>query len=510
MTTAHHTIRLLLLGLTSLTLVACDGGDDFFDAGVDLPVEGLCYEACTALEECGSCDSDPDGNCYGQVQCIEVCEEQGSHDRFACLTGTSGCSGPLSQCGGFCAAADVEGCLDGSAVTDCHAACGILEACEACVNDTNGNCLSTPSCVTACESEESEGFACVANLNSCDGGAIATCFEGDRPAPEDACALGCLALDDCELCLAPDDQPCLDAEQCVATCRGASDELDAARAQCIADLAACDPDGVADCLSGEPSPGDDDCGLGCARLDTCDLCLPDENEECQTPVACAEACREGADAAGLACIAELDACDEEAIATCLDAEPDPGDDACGRGCSQLDACGFCLPDAADECQTPLACAEACRAGESAQGLACISELMGCDEPAIDACLNEEPVQAPSCELFCARRADCTEVAEMERMVFTAMCVAECTAEDDAEQRTCYVDAEACEAASECLSASPEPEPEPEPAADAGVEPAADAGIEPAADAGVEPAADAGEPEGALDAGIEDADAGMGQ
>ena len=499
MTTAHNpgTTRLyrgLLVGLISLAFVACDdGGDDFFDAGVDLPLEGLCFEACTALEECGSCDSDASGNCYGQVQCIEVCEDAGSHDRFACLVGTSGCEGPLDQCGGFCAAADVDGCLDGSAVTDCHTACGTLEACGSCVNDANGNCLSTPSCIRACESDESAGFACVAALNSCDGGAIDACFDGDRPAPEDECARGCLALDDCDLCLAADGEDCLDAEQCVATCRGASDALDAQRAQCIADLAACDPDGVADCLSAEPDPGDDACGLGCARLDTCDLCLPDENEECQEPVACAEACRAGADAVGLACIAELNACDEEAIATCLDSEPDPGDDACGRGCSQLDACEFCLPGDDDECLSPVACAEACRAGEAAEGLACIAELMACDEAAIDACLNEEPVQAPSCELFCERRADCTEVGEVERMMFTAMCVAECTAEDDGAQRTCYVDAETCEAAAECLSASPEPEPEPAPQP------------EPAVDAGPQPDA---EPEGAPDAGIEDG--GMGQ
>lgn len=503
MNTARHAgfLRLLLLGLASLTVAACDdGGGDFFDAGVDLPVEGLCFDACTALDECGTCDTDANGNCYGQVQCIEVCEDVGSHDRFACLVGTSGCSGPLDQCGGFCGAADIEGCLDGSAVTDCHAACGILEACQACVNDTDGNCLSTASCITACEADQSpEGFACVAGLNSCDGGAIAACFAGDRPEPEDACARGCLALDDCELCLAADGEDCLDPEQCVATCRGASDALDADRAECIAELAACDPDGVADCLSAEPDPGDDACGLGCARLDTCELCLPDENDECLEPVACAEACRAGADAVGLACIAELNACDEEAIATCLEVEPDPGDDECGRGCAQLDACGFCLVNDEDECQEPVECADACRAGDSPEALACIAALDACDEDAIDACLNEEPVQAPSCELFCDRRAACAEVGEVDRMMYIAMCVAECTAEDDGEQRTCYVDAETCEVAAECLSATPEPEPEP--AADAGPQP------EPVADAGPQPDA---EPEGAPDAGIDDADAGMGQ
>ena len=500
MTTARHVgpIRLLLLGIASLALAACgpSDGDDYFDAGVDLPIEGLCYDACTALDECGTCDQDANGNCYGQVQCIEVCEDLGSHDRFACLVGTSGCSGPLDQCGGFCAAADIEGCLDGSAVTDCHAACGTLEGCGACVNDTNGTCLSTPSCITACESNQSAaGFACVAALNTCDGGAIAACFAGDRPEPEDACARGCLALDDCELCLAEDDEECLDVEQCVATCRGVSDALDAARAECIADLQACDADGVSACLNAEPGPGDDACGRGCAQLDTCELCLPDANDECQTPVACAEACRGGADAAGLACVAELDACDEDAIATCLEAEPDPGDDACGLGCAQLDTCGFCLPDANDDCLSPVACAEACRAGEATAGLTCIGELDACDDAAIDACLNDEPVQAPSCEIFCARRAECLGVGEVDLMMFTVMCVAECAAEDDGAQRTCYVEAETCEAAAECLPASPEPEPEPAPQP------------EPAADAGPQPEA---EPEGLPDAGVEDADAGMGQ
>lgn len=467
------------MALTALSACAPANGDDDFEPGVEVPLEGLCFEACTALDECGTCEQDNSGQCYGRAQCIEVCEgDAETQARYACLVGTSSCSGPLDQCGGFCGAAQIEACLDGSVVSGCHQACGFMEACEACVNDTDGNCLSVAGCIESCErGEAADGFNCVQGLNNCDGGAIAQCFAGDRPDPgEDACARGCVALDDCELCLETEEEECLDVEQCVATCRGVSDALDADRAQCIADLQACDAEGVSACLAAEPDPGDDACGRGCSQLDTCNLCLPDENDECLTPVACAEACRGGEAAEGLACVAELNACDEDAISTCLDTEPGPGDDDCGLGCARLDECGYCLPDESDECLSPAACAEACRGGESAAGLLCISKLEVCEEDAVNACLAEEPAQAPSCELYCQRRVECDAVPEVERPAAITACVEECTAEDDAALRTCYVDADTCEAATECLPASPEPEPpvdggaEPEPPADAGVEP----------------------------------------
>lgn len=540
------------LGACLFLMLGCDpGGDeDFFDAGVEIPIEGLCFEACTAIDECGACDRDGAGQCYGRVQCIEECEASGSHDRFACLTGTSGCSGPLSQCGGFCGAADVEGCLDGSSVTICHAACGHLEACQSCVNDANGNCLSTAGCIDSCEAgEANDAYTCVAELNVCGEAAINECFAGGNINPgDDACAQGCVALDECELCVEDDDGGgCLDIEQCVAACRGASEALDASRAQCIADLQACTADDVDACLNAEPDPGDDECGRGCAQLDNCELCLEGENpDECLSAVACAEACRAGENAEAVACVAGLDSCDQDAIDACLATEPDPGEDACAQGCVNLDTCGFCIPGADDECLEVAACAEACRAGDNADTVNCLSMLEeGCDEDAIDACFNvgpdpgddvcgqgctqldecgfcltdeneeclevlacaeacragddadtlacvgalEEcsdeaintcfdapPPQAPSCDIFCERRAECEEIGPMERAGFLASCAADCTAVDDAELRTCYVDAESCEAAAACEASSPEPEPAPEP--QPAPEPEADGGAQP--------------------------------
>ena len=446
--------------IAALALTGCDpGGDDgAFDAGtVNIPLEGTCVDGCTLLEECGQCDTDDLGQCYDRVQCIEECDLGSGQARFACLLS----SGAGDACG-----ADFDGCLTGASVNGCHQACATLEICESCKLDDAGRCLSTTACVQRCEATPAEapGFQCVADLQACDLNAIDACFgEGNRPDPgDDDCGRGCLALDDCQLCLPDANEECLDLLACAAACRGADDSLDATRAACIAGVQACDADAINACLAAEPPVGDDDCAKGCQALDECDLCYPDDAGECLSVAACADACRGGtglAPEAGV-CLENVDACDEAAIDACFGIEP-IGDDACALACTQLDGCGFCLTDEADECLEPADCAAQCREGLIPEAAAtCLAGLEACDEAPIDACLSAEeppPPVVPDCVTFCQRTVECAALPAEEQAAAQTACEEQCAANDDPALRTCYVEAADCAAAAAC---APAPEPDP--------------------------------------------------
>lgn len=367
-----------LLILAPLAACVTDGGEDFGDAGtVNIPLEGLCVDGCNLLEQCGQCDSDPVGECYDRVQCIEVCDTVGSHDRFACLFDPD--AGGGAACG-----AGFQGCLDGSAVDGCHQACGNLEACNIGLLNENGGLQSVTACVERCHANQDEGpaFQCIVDLQACDEVAVGECFGGSPNLGDDDCARGCLALDTCELCLPDDAGECRSPQECVAECRGAAAAIDAARARCLANLDACGEDAVNACLT--PSIGDDDCAKGCVALDACDLCLNNENGECITPEACAEACRAG-----------------EGINT-------------------------------------------------AQAL-CLENLDGCDEALVNACFEVEPPPAPDCAVFCQRSVECAALPAEEQAAALEACNTECAAADNAALRTCFVNAADCAAAAECAA-----------------------------------------------------------
>ncbi|MEZ4473365.1 MAG: hypothetical protein R3F60_21775 [bacterium] len=438
----------LAAGSLTVTLTGCEPvGDEGFDAGtVNIPLEGTCVDGCTLLEECGQCDTDDVGQCYDRVQCIEECDLGQGQARFACLLST----GAGNACG-----ADFDGCLTGASVDGCHAACAALEICESCKLDEGGRCLSTLACVQRCESTPAEAgaFQCVIDLQACDQQAIDDCFgAAGRPDPgDDDCGRGCAALDDCQLCLPDDNEECLDILACAAACRGADDSLDAARAACIAGVQACDGDAINACPGGRAPVGDDDCAKGCAALDACDLCYPDDAGECLSVAACADACRGGTGLAPEAaiCVENVAECDAAAIDVCFGIEPIG--DACALACTQLDECEFCLTDGRASAWRRPTVRPVPRGPDQRGGCHLPGRGGGCEAP-IDACLNAEeppPPPAPDCATYCQRTVECAELPAEEQEAALTACQEQCAANDDPTLRTCYVEAADCTAAAAC-------------------------------------------------------------
>lgn len=219
-------------------------------------------------------------------------------------------------------------------------------------------------------------------------------FGGALPG-DDACSLGCQWLADCGLCW-PDAQTdmCLDGAGCVDQC----ERLDyTAIASCVSGLPACSDDAGLDACFDDPGPPPDEdaCARGCAALDGCGLCDVDASGACLELADCAQACRDAGGEARNACLGELTTCDEAAIEACTDADPDPDpdptDDDCALGCVALDECGYCEPDANDDCLSVDDCAAACRADTEAPAVyQCLAALEDCDEGAINACYGDVP------------------------------------------------------------------------------------------------------------------------
>ncbi len=318
----------------------------------------------------------------------------------------------------------------------CAEGCEALDACGLCLPDGAGGCLDVFSCADQCRATgEDELGGCLAGAR-CDDAAVAACYDA-TDIGDDACAQGCLALDACDLCA--EEGECLTPRQCAEVCREAGDDDVYA---CVAEVRGCGQEAIDACFDRD-AIGDDACAQGCLALDACDLCETGDGDECLTPAACAEACREAELDARFGCLAEVDACDADAIDACYDDAPPA--DACAAGCAALDACDLCLEDEEGACLSIDACAEACRAGGSAANSACVAEVEGCDADAIEACFAEAP--APSCDVVCQRVVECAQPADADAAL--AACVADC-AEFTDETRTCVVDAAECPAVGACV------------------------------------------------------------
>ena len=277
---------------------------------------------------------------------------------------------------------------------------------------------------------------------------------------DDDCAHGCQWLDDCGLCW-PDvsSQACLDIAGCAEQCR---DQGDAPVAACVVELSSCDDDAGIDGCFDAPSQPDpmDDCAAGCAALDACDLCDPDETGACLELSACAAACRAGGGAAGGGaargrCLAAVVACDPDALGACGEATPPPPeDDVCARGCAALDTCGFCERDADDECVSIEVCAQACRDEGTDLTYQCLIDLNDCDDASIGGCYGDEDpgddvcaqgcVALEACDLcltddadVCLSVVDCAQSCRDDGTEAMAMCVAAVEACDQASLDACF-------------------------------------------------------------------------
>ncbi|MCA9546272.1 MAG: hypothetical protein KC613_17830, partial [Myxococcales bacterium] len=278
----------------------------------------------------------------------------------------------------------------------CYDGCLKLEQCGQCVGD--GDCLSPEACAQVCrQTDDQAAYLCLASTNGCNEADIGACLDGSAV---DACQQACGRLDGCQTCLTDANGACLDVYACDATCRQGAFE----GAECLAALNTCDDQAIAACLT-DDGAGDDGCADACRVLDGCGQCLLGDDGACLDVATCAETCRADWPDEG-ACLNDLMMCEADAIAACLTS--DIGDDDCARRCTFLDGCGYCIPDADDNCLSPADCAEGCRAAEPTP-YACLDALEACDEEPIIACLTgDEPIEPgiTACDRACGALDGC--------------------------------------------------------------------------------------------------------
>lgn len=288
-----------------------------------------------------------------------------------------------------CGDADIEACLGEEVRPDpgddaCGQACLALFDCELGLPGANETTLGVLDCAAACrgadEALDEDRAACINLLEGCDGAAFEACLGGGDPG-NDECANGCKVLDECGLAVSNAADESLTTIACAESCRAGTD-LGVANAQCLIALDGCDEAAIEECLSSsEPSIGDDLCAAACTRLDTCELCLPNAEDECYEPAACAEACRQGeVNATAAQCLADLDACEEDPINACLALEPvEPVAPDCAVYCQRFVECAA-LPEA-EQAAALEACGTQCTTDNNPELRQCYVDAADCDAAA---------------------------------------------------------------------------------------------------------------------------------
>ncbi|MCB9537093.1 MAG: hypothetical protein H6704_12650 [Myxococcales bacterium] len=130
-------------------------------------------------------------------------------------------------------------------------------------------------------------------------------------------------------------------------------------------------------------PPNPDCAPYCGYLEMCESCLEDDAGECLDTDGCVAVCDAQVPDAAAACIAGLNACDEDAFLACYD--DNIGDDDCANACRVLEDCGECFTDDEGECLSLAGCALVCRDVTPPAAAACIATAPEC--AALDACFQ---------------------------------------------------------------------------------------------------------------------------
>ena len=118
----------------------------------------------------------------------------------------------------------------------CQGYCAYLDECNSCLQDENGECVDTETCVGICESEVPElASACISGLTSCDEAAFTACY--DQTIGDDDCARACVLLEDCDQCFTDENNECLTLAACAATCREVTPP---AAASCLGSASQCE------------------------------------------------------------------------------------------------------------------------------------------------------------------------------------------------------------------------------------------------------------------------------
>lgn len=266
----------------------------------------------------------------------------------------------------------------------CARGCNTLNACGFCEVDGNGYCISPSDCASQCRIyDRGPIYGCIERSAGCDQLRIEACYAGDYEPPvddppatgDDGCAEGCNALRACGLCVT-DDRGCLPAQQCAEQCR---DEDQQRGYQCIADQRACGEDVIEECFDDDQPIPIDECAAGCAALDDCQLCWPDDAGACLSVDACAALCRR--EETPIACYGELESCDADAIASCGEAPPVDCADLCALFEGEA-RCAGCLT-ADRRCVETAVCVAACE--DDPALAACLAEVDSCADPAVLDC-----------------------------------------------------------------------------------------------------------------------------
>ena len=125
-----------------------------------------CQALCEYMEACGLCYFDANNECLELDACNEVCLAETPAPVASCIASLTACDDNAYQ-----------GCFDDNAgEDDCAEACRVLDACDECFVDDDGNCLSIAGCALICrESTPASAASCIASLTECT--SIESCYE---------------------------------------------------------------------------------------------------------------------------------------------------------------------------------------------------------------------------------------------------------------------------------------------------------------------------------------------
>ena len=434
--------------------------------------DGACngFETCAdCAEDCGACPTCGDGTCDGDETCADCAEDCGAcpEPGDCCLPGDSpGClDGDVAACvcavddyccnvlwDAFCVATAVESCALVCTYSCGDGVCfGDGEDCESCAEDC-GACPPKGDCCEAhggvgCDDAECEALVCGADgfccalawdevcasiaAGSCAacGGTPPVCGDGACE-PTESCG-GC--PEDCGVCPEPGDccqltgaAGCTDPVVEACTCAEDSWCCDTEWDQACVDLAATSCGLVCEALCGDGTCDADETCEGCAE--DCGAC-PEPGDCCTASggLGCLDAACQT-----LVCVVDPFCCATGWDATCAAAAATFCEicggtpPVCGDGaCDAVETCDGC-PEDCGACPAPGPCCE-------------VSEIAGCDDPIVMACV-------------CADDAYCCDVAWDEVCVTAAIdgCALECgsacgdgTCDADETCESCVEDCGAC-------------------------------------------------------------------
>ena len=131
------------------------------------PSGTACEGYCEYLERCGDCLYDENDECASLEACATICEAEVPESAASCVAAIAV---------DMCDEAAFTACYDATiGDDDCAQTCVLLEECDDCFVDDEGECLSLAACAAVCREQTPPQVAsCIAREQRCE--AIETCF----------------------------------------------------------------------------------------------------------------------------------------------------------------------------------------------------------------------------------------------------------------------------------------------------------------------------------------------